>query len=88
MKLKSLGLSVLLVGLCCLGLMSDLRAQSKKAGQANKEVSCDGVLDVVPAKALTFARKRRPLGKPTEETTTAPGATNSAHQTTRKKSRS
>ncbi len=30
-----------------------------KKGKASKE-SCDGALDIVPAKAMTFVRKRRP----------------------------
>lgn len=34
-------------------------AQSSKQ---NKAESCDGVLDIVPSKPMTFARKRRPAG--------------------------
>ena len=84
MKLKPLGFSVLLAGLFCLGLMSDLMAQSKKAGQ----VSCDGALDVVPAKALSFTRKRRP-SKEANATpaNNAPATTENSPKATRKKSR-
>ena len=82
MKLKPLGYAVLLTGLLCVGLTSDLWAQSKKAGQARQE-SCDGALDVVPTKAISFTRKRR-LGKDTNAT---PAATDSTQKVTRKKSR-
>ena len=88
MKLKPLGLSVLLAGLLCVGLASNLMAQSKKAGQAGQEKSCDGALDVVPAKALSFTRKRRP-GKETNATPAnhTPATTENSPKATRKKSR-
>jgi len=56
----SLGLIITLVAPLVL-------AQQKKAGQE----SCDGALDVVPAKAMTFFRKRRP-DKPASLGTSTP----------------
>lgn len=53
-------------------------AQQKKAGQE----SCDGALDVVPAKAMTFVRKRRP-DKPASVGTSSPAS--QSNQATRKK---
>ncbi len=86
MKLKPLALIIGLTGLLAGGLMSGATlAQSKKAGQPRQQ-SCDGVLDVVPAKALTFTRKRRP-GKEANATDIAPAAPETSPKTTRKKSR-
>ncbi len=82
MKLKRFGLSIFLAGLLYFGLTNDLWAQSKKAGQAGQK-SCDGALDVVPTKAISFTRKRRP-GKDTNAT---PAATDNTQKATRKKSR-
>ena len=84
MKLKPFGFSVGAVALLCFCLMVTPLAQSKTAGQK----SCDGVLDVVPAKALSFTRKRRP-GKETNATPAnhAPAATDNTQKATRKKSR-
>jgi hypothetical protein len=83
MKLKIVRLFII-AGLLCFGLTNGLMAQSKKTGQE----SCDGVLDVVPTKALSFTRKRRP-GKETSTTPAnlAPTPTDHTQKGSRKKSR-
>jgi hypothetical protein len=46
--------------------------QTRQIGQAKQE-SCDGALDVVPSKSVTFQRKRRPANAPqTQATSTHP----------------
>ena len=42
----------------------------KKSGSASS--TCDGALDIVPTKAMSFARKRRPAKKDDANQTTAP----------------
>ncbi|MFN0085387.1 MAG: hypothetical protein ACKVX9_08365 [Blastocatellia bacterium] len=44
-------------------------AASSRRGKSNKQ-TCDGALDIVPVKAVTFVRKRRPAPK---EQPAAPG---------------
>jgi len=39
-------------------------ASSPPAAKAGKEAACDGALEIVPRKEMTFARKRRPAAKP------------------------
>jgi hypothetical protein len=84
MKLKPFGLSIALAGLFALDLISgSALAQSKKAGQ----LSCDGALDVIPTKALTFTRKRRPGKEASAPASNAPATTENSPKATRKKSR-
>jgi hypothetical protein len=64
--------AVLIVTLC-ISIASGALAQNKKAGQGRQE-SCDGVLDVVPTKALSFVRKRRPEKSGATATPASPAA--------------
>lgn len=58
----------LFITLCVALLCSAVLAQPQKAatGKSAVSTSCDGALDIVPSKPMTFARKRRPTnaGKP------------------------
>jgi hypothetical protein len=62
MKHNQYWLFTILIGItiCFSQGLSPVSGQNKKAGQE----SCDGALDVVPAKALSFSRKRRPVNSP------------------------
>ena len=87
MKLNPFRFTVGPVALLSFCLMVTPLAQSKKGGLAGQE-SCDGALDVIPTKALSFARKRRP-GKETNATpaNNVPATTENSSKATRKKSR-
>jgi hypothetical protein len=70
LKRKAL-IHVILLLLITILVGSDITAQSKSApsdkkSKAAKE-SCDGALDVVPSKPMTFARKRRPSNNGTKQ---------------------
>ncbi len=62
-----------ILGLLLISLNAGLLAQSPagRRGKASKQ-TCDGALDIVPVKAVTFARKRRPAPAATKG---APAAT-------------
>ncbi len=45
------------VFIAALSLSGAAQSPAKKSGAS---ASCDGALDIVPGKAMTFARKRRP----------------------------
>jgi hypothetical protein len=58
--------------LCCLLLLAPMvgagqsentKQAAGKAAKAAKAESCDGAADIVPAKPVSFARKRRPAPK-------------------------
>jgi hypothetical protein len=89
MKLKPLGLSALL-GLCLLNTatITAWSVQVEKAGQGKKagQESCDGVLDVVPTKTMSFTRKRRSGKEASATAATVNSPANQATKTSRKKS--
>jgi hypothetical protein len=55
-----LWLSVILIIMFCLQTFAFGQGSSGNSAKKSKPESCDGALDIVPAKAMTFARKRRP----------------------------
>jgi hypothetical protein len=61
--LRAILVAALLAIICCASLAQNKSSATGKAaakkGKTSSE-SCDGALDIVPVKAVTFVRKRRP----------------------------
>ncbi|MGE0883491.1 MAG: hypothetical protein AB7P14_08110 [Blastocatellales bacterium] len=51
---------VLIFALAALPVMAQKKAAPPEKKTGGATVSCDGALDIVPAKAMSFVRKRRP----------------------------
>ena len=82
-------LQTALIALFVVALSLPASAQGSSSSTAKKSgasASCDGALDIVPGKAMTFARKRRPAkseGKPQ----TTPAESKTEQKQTDKKGR-
>jgi len=72
-------LLLVFAGLLCLSAIAQIPAQSatpastqtKKGGAS---ITCDGALDIVPSKAMSFVRKRRPNKAQTQPADAKPQA--------------
>lgn len=60
--LSPIRLWLAIVSISFLWLYPLAQTQPAPSSKKNKAESCDGVLDLVPTKPMTFARKRRPSG--------------------------
>ncbi|MEO6726702.1 MAG: hypothetical protein ABIP14_15550 [Blastocatellia bacterium] len=63
-KLLQALLTVVFAGVFCLSAIAQSQAQPAQSSTQMKKsvasITCDGALDIVPAKAMSFVRKRRP----------------------------
>jgi len=46
-------------------------SKAQGSSKSSKETTCDGALEIVPRKQVSFVRKRRPADKPSAPTTPA-----------------
>lgn len=60
-------LAVLFIATLCISAIAQNQSSAQPAGQSSAQTkkssastSCDGALDIVPTKAMSFVRKRRP----------------------------
>ena len=64
-KLFRVLMTVVFAGVLCLSAIAQNQAQpaaqsSTQTKKSGASITCDGALDIVPAKAMSFVRKRRP----------------------------